>query len=208
MKIRLLFSFLLYSLNATSQIGIGETSPTAALEIKTTFTGLSALRLNPQAAPVGTDTGQIAVIGDQLFMYDAAQDRQKWLSVEQTTLEYGRLGNSSDSEEVEFGGDVQGSGPKMPFKGTIVGVALQATQDDRVSDITLQINGNPVPNDISNPNKDGVFNLDPSTRGYTNMAYSINFEAGDFFTFIVDGTTDIIENLTIVLYVKWRRDNS
>lgn len=93
MKISLLItSLFLLSVSCYAQIGFGETNPTAALEIKTTASDLPGLRLNPQSSPVGVDTGQMAVIGDKLFMFDA--NRDKWLSIEYTTVEFGRLGIS------------------------------------------------------------------------------------------------------------------
>ena len=67
-----------------SQVVVGTTDPTSELEIETTDTGIPALEINPQTAPVGSANGQIAVIGDKLYMYDLT--RTKWLSIETTAL--------------------------------------------------------------------------------------------------------------------------
>ena len=83
---------LFLSCGLFAQVGIGTITPNAELEIKSNST-LPALELNPQTAPVGTATGQIAVIGDKLYMFDVT--RAKWLSVEATMLNFG-LENGTD----------------------------------------------------------------------------------------------------------------
>lgn len=204
MKNFLIFILSLSAYSAASQVGLGEAHPTAALEVKTEATGLSALRLNPQSNPVGTETGQMAIIGSQLYMFDAPRD--KWLSVEQTTLEYGRLGSGSDPAEVEYGGGDLQNGPRMPFDGTIVSVSLSAT-DDNNREISLFINNVLVPNDDTNVEIDGVFNLDPVTLRYEDTNYNLNFNTGDMLSFQVDGAVNDIDDLVVTMSIKWRKDN-
>ncbi|RMB63266.1 hypothetical protein EAX61_02400 [Dokdonia sinensis] len=204
-KFILLINLIFISFCSNAQIGFGERNPTAALEIKTTASDLPGLRLNPQENPKGVDTGQMAVIGDKLYMFDA--NRDKWLSIEYTTIEFGRLGISSDDSSLEYGGgDVQTSGPLMPFDGTIVGLSMRATRDDSNVDIKLFKNNVQVPRNTADITKSGVFKLD-NVGNYKNNTYNLDFDAGDWFRMEVDGTGTIIENLSVVLLVKWRQDN-
>ena len=113
-----LFAFVQISF---SQVGVGTTNPTSELEIETTNTGIPALEINPQTAPVGSADGQLAVIGDKLYMYDLT--RTKWLSVETTALQYGWAG-SADNQLLWFGGDIENTGPLMLLDGTIVYLSL------------------------------------------------------------------------------------
>ena len=123
-----LFLILLLCIHSIgfSQVGIGTTNPTAELEIETTNTGIPALELNAQTAPTGNATGQISLIGDKLFMYDAT--RSKWLSLETIALQYGRNGNA-DNQRLHYGGNMQNnnSGAMMPFNGTIVAVSSRSS---------------------------------------------------------------------------------
>jgi len=205
MKIFLKFIVLcLLNTSGFAQVGIGLVDPSAALEIKTEDTGIAAMRLNPQSNPIGTQTGQLAVIDGILFMFDAIRD--KWLSVENTLLSFGRLGDGSDPAEVEFaGGDIQ-AGPKMPFDGTIVGISISAT-DDNSRDVFLFLNDIAVPNNDTNIHIDGILNLDQTTLSYDDNQYNIDFQAGDIIRFQIDSAVNDIENLIIDIQVKWRKDN-
>jgi len=67
MKLILSFTIAcLFISNIYSQVGIGTLNPSAELEIGTTNTGIPALEINPQTAPVGNAMGQLAIIGDIL----------------------------------------------------------------------------------------------------------------------------------------------
>ncbi len=202
----LLILLLLISINLTAQVGLGTLEPTASLEITTEPSGIPALRLVPQEDPMGSETGQMAVIGDKLFLFDAVRD--KWLSVEKTIFEFGRLGSGSAPAEVEFaGGDLQ-NGPRLPFNATITGISLNATKDTNSRDVYLLINGVRLLNNDIDPSKDGVFNLNSSTLIYKNTMYNVDIKAGDMISFQVDNTVNDVENLIITLDIKWRKDNT
>lgn len=190
------------------QVGLGVTSPTAMLEVKTEKNGLAGLGLSPQAHPIGQDLGQLAVIEDKLFVY--YDTKNKWLSVETTNLEFGRLGLGSVPKEIEYGGgDVQ-TGVKMPFDGSIVSISIEARSVSSNRSVLLFINDTPVPNNDSNSNIDGVFDLTATDRSVLNNSYNIDFSEGDVIKFEVDpnvGESDIID-LTLVAQVKWRKDNN
>ena len=203
-KLIYILSFLPLSLMA--QMGIGTTEPTAMLEIQTETDGIAALELVPQTNPSGRNTGQMAVIDNKLFLFDAARD--KWLSVENTTLEYGRLGAGSDPAEIEFGGGDLQNGPRMPFDGTIVGITISATDDDNQREVTLFKNGVAVANNNLLPELDGVFVLNPFTLQYRNSSYNLDFNAGDMLSFAIDSAVNDIDELVIKLDIKWRVDNN
>lgn len=207
-KKNLFFLIALTSALVYGQVGIGTTSPSAMLEVSTEQAGIPAIGLNPQQNPTGVDSGQLVVIGDKLFMYHSGKD--KWLSIETTTLEFGRLGWGSVPKEIEFGGgDVQ-IGAKMPFDGTIVGISFEAETVNNDRNILLFINDVLVPNNDANENIDGVINLSSTQLSYVNNVYNVDFNEGAVIKFEVDEnvqTSDII-NLTVVAQIKWRKDNS
>ena len=111
-----------------AQVGIGTITPSSQLEISNDISNpnLPLLELNPQSAPVGSATGQLAVIGDILYMYDGT--RGKWLSLETVSLQYAKNGGA-DNDGLRFGGDVRdnSSGAKMPFDGTIVYATIETS---------------------------------------------------------------------------------
>ena len=204
MKLNLFFAFLL-CLNVTamwSQVGIGTTDPSAELEIETTNTGIPALQLNPQSAPDGDADGQLAVIGDKLYMYDLTRD--KWLSIETTALQYGRNGNVNN-QRLRFGGDLRNnsSGPLMPFDGTIVYMTIKSSDGSSTKDFDIKINGTDVGTD-TDATLDGRVNL--SSGSFTQTEYNIDFDAGDFITLEIRNGSDVA-NPAGVIWVKWRVDN-
>ena len=191
-------------LSILAQIGIGTSTPSAALEIQTKPEGIPALRLKPQSNPIGSITGQIAVIDNILYLYDAT--RNKWLSVEKTTLEFGRLGNGSAPAEIEFGGGDLQNGPRMPFKGTIVSISISATKDNNNREIGLFINDTNVPNNDIDIDEDGVYTLDPTLLVYRNKNFNLDFNAGDMISLaLLDGSVNDIEDLIVMLDIKWRK---
>ena len=186
---------------AQAQVGIGEENPSAALEIKGDPTGQPTLYLNPETVPVGVETGQLAVIGDKLYNFDAS--RGKWLSIELSLLNFG-LAGASDGQDLEFVGDVELSGPRMPFKGTIVYVTMNATGGQSNKKVNLYKNGVLMPNNVD-PSVDGV--LEMVGYNFLNNTYNHDFEAGDYFQVKIDGDGSSVNNVAVLLKVKWRQDN-
>lgn len=185
----------------TAQVGIGTTNPTSEFEIATSNTGIPALELNPQSSPLGTTTGQLAVIGDKLYMYDAT--RGKWLSTNTVPLQYGYAG-SADGDNFWFGGDVENnnSGALMPFDGTIICVSIVSSGGNASKRIDLRINGTNV-GDNANPTLDGRFNLVSGRHIYTN--YNIDFNAGEFLSIYASSTGSSVFDPTAIIFVKWRK---
>ena len=206
MKKSLCFIMLLYcSYYSFSQVGIGTTNPTAELEIGTTNTGIPALEINPQTAPVGSVTGQLAVIGDKLFMYDAT--RVKWLSVETTALQYG-YESTADDRVIWFGGDIgrntsteDDTGPKMPFDGTIVYMTIESAGGNASKSFEIEINGTAVPNN-ADPTLDGAFDLSGGT--FTRTTFNIDFSTGDYIMLKATSNGSGVLDPAAIIWVKWR----
>ena len=196
---------LICSYYSFSQVGIGTTTPTAELEIETTNTGIPALELNPQSAPIGSVTGQLAVIGDKLFMYDAT--RVKWLSVEATALQYG-YAYGADNQILFFGGDIgldptteNDTGPKMPFDGTIVYITVESSGGNTSKSFDIEINGTAVPNN-ADPTLDGRFQLSGGT--FTRTTFNIDFNAGDYIMLKAISSGSAVYDPAAIIWVKWR----
>ena len=198
----LLVLLLIFFNTLFSQVGIGTTTLTAQLEVSSTNDGIPALELNPQTEPFGTTTGQLAVIGDLLYMYDGT--REKWLSAESTALHYGRNGEADD-ERLSFGGDVtnNSSGPKMPFNGTIVYMTIQSSGGANNKQFDIKINGTDVDNNNQDPTLDGRISL--SSGSFTRTTYNIDFDAGDFITLEVRSQGLGVDDPAGVIWVKWRQ---
>lgn len=201
MKKHILIFLLIIHFNGYSQIGIGTTNPTAQLEIVAPSTGIPSLELSPQSLPIGTANGQIAVIGDKLYMYDLT--RVKWLSVEATSLQFGYDG-SSDGQVLLTGGDVtdSDSGAKMPFNGTIVYVTVQSSGGNTNKRFYLRLNGSNIATN-ANPNLSGRFNL--SGGAYTSTSYNINFNAGDYLSTRSSSSGSSVSDPVVIIWIKWRK---
>jgi hypothetical protein len=181
-----------------AQVGIGTLTPSAELEIEGTNTGIPAFELNPQSGPTGSATGQLAVIGDKLYMYD--DTRGKWLSTETTALNYGWAG-SADNQVLWFGGDVESIGPVMPYDGTIVYVTVNSDGGNATKRMDLQINGTDVGNN-ADPTLDGRFNL--TTGSFSYNAFNIDFNSGDYLTILAANPGGGVVDPVAIIWVKWR----
>lgn len=184
-----------------SQVGIGTTVPTAEFEIMASPTGIPALKLNPQTSPLGTSTGQIAVIEDTLYLYD--DTRGKWLSIESTALQFG-YALTADNQVLWFGGDVgdTGTGALMPFDGTIVYVTAQSSGGNTSKRMNLLLNGTNIANN-TDPNLSGRFNL--SGGSFLLTSYNIDFNAGDYLSVKATANGAGVNDPTVIIWVKWRK---
>lgn len=192
----LLFTFFQFSY---SQVGVGTTSPTAEVEIETDNTGIPALELNPQTAPVGTADGQLSVIGDKLYMYDAT--RVKWLSVESTALQFGRNGNSNNTVMKKAGNSTSGnSSYLMPFNGTIVYGSIKTNVNSGAQNKQFQIR---VRNGTANISTN---NVNTVASEFISTTLDINFSAGDYIDIRIqnDGNGNV-NNAVAIIWVKWRQ---
>jgi len=185
-----------------AQVGIGTTSPEATLHVVGSFKvensgSEPALEIIPQANPTGSTTGQLAVIGDLLYMYDAT--RAKWLSVESSALQFGRNGNTN-SQVLEFGGGMQSgsSGPIMPFNGTIIGITANTSGGASTKEFQVRVRNSSGTQSSIN------FNLISNT--YSDIDTNNNFSAGDYLTVRArDNGDGNVSNPGVVVWVKWRK---
>ncbi len=194
---KLLIVCLLTPIIASAQVGIGTTVPDAKLTIDASANTFAALELIPQATPT-TDLGegQLAVIGDKLYMYNDA--RSKWLSVESTAIQFGRNGDT-DTQSLQYGGNMVdgGSGPLMPFDGTIVAISAIGGDGD---DTNINVRAR----DATNTNSiNETFAL--STLRYTDTAADFDFDAGDYITVRARDAATTTDDVTVILWVKWRQ---
>ena len=185
-----------------SQVGIGTVTPSAELEIETSSGDIPALKLNPQTNPIGNEMGQLAVIGDKLYMYDDV--RAKYLSVETTALQFAKDG-TADNDPLRFGGDVKdnGSGAKMPFNGTIVYCTIQSSGGKEDKEFDIKINGIDVGNNTEDPTLDGKIQLNEGSFLYT--SFNIDFDAGDFIAMEVRNEGLNVQDPAAIIWVKWRQ---
>ena len=186
---------------ATAKVGIGTNNPSAGLEILGADTGAPVLELNPQSAPVGTATGQLAVIGDLLYMYDAT--RSKWLSVESTALQFAKNNRQATTDEfLFFGGNLRDgtkSGALMPFDGTVVIVsARRADTDTSAETYLVSINGSTS----SLPGNSIEFAA--GSQSVNGTSYNIDFNAGDFLN-VYTSLSRISYDPAVIVWVKWRK---
>ncbi|MAL59132.1 MAG: hypothetical protein CMC14_03710 [Flavobacteriaceae bacterium] len=179
-----------------SQVGIGTLNPSSQLEIKSTNTGIPSLELNPQTTPLGSATGQLSVIGDELSMYDAA--RGKWLSLQATPLQWSKNGNAGN-ETLRFGGDTRSinTGASMPFDGTIVYVTANAEGGNATKGFEIRIKSGTTLKTTTS------FNLVGSTFKKTD--YNVNFSAGDYINVFANNTGGDASDPAVIVWVKWRK---
>lgn len=189
------------------QVGIGTADSRAELRI-TTPNNIPALYLEPQENPVGTDSGQIAIIGDQLYVYD--QQRVKWLSVQSTLLNYANE-NGSSNRFLEYVGDVTANGAIMPYYATIVYVTDKGLPSTTPlnKEIQIYINNTMVPN--ADPpatpgaiSVDGVLNTITAGIFFISRTHNIDVNEGQFVRIRVGGGTDI-QDIVVLVWVKWRK---
>ncbi len=194
-SILLLSLFLPFFLSA--QVGVGTLVPNGKLTIDASSDTTAALELVPQATPTtNLADGQLAVIGDKLYMYDAT--RTKWLSVESTALQFGRNGDVDD-DQIHYGGNLRNgnAGALMPFNGTIVAItAMGASGDDTDFNVRSRDAANTT-------NLNETFTL--SSLRYTDTAADFDFDAGEYINLRARDATTTTTNVSIILWVKWRQ---
>ncbi|MFT5890326.1 MAG: hypothetical protein ACI9Y7_000416 [Dokdonia sp.] len=194
---KLLTIFLLLPIFANAQVGIGTILPNGKLTIDASAETTAALELVPQATPTtNLANGQLAVIGDKLYMYDLT--RTAWLSVESTAIQFGRNGNVS-TNAMHYGGNMvaNDSGALMPFDGTIVAVtAIAASGDD--TDINFRIRNSAGTNSVNQT-------ITLSSLRYTDTAANFDFNADEHITARGRDAATTAVDVTLILWVKWRQ---
>lgn len=194
----LALSVCLFTYTLSAQVGIATTVPSAQLELANNplAPNFPLLELNPQTAPVGTATGQLAVIGNQLFMYDAT--RAKWLSTSATPLSWSKTGSASN-ENLRFGGDVanNNSGAAMPYNGTIVFVSAQSSGGNATKGFDVRVRSG------STTLSTTTFNL--IANNFTNTSYNVDFVAGNYINVYAVPAGAAVTDPAVTVWVKWRK---
>ena len=195
---------LFLTLNVNSQVGVGTTNPTSALEIMSTNTGIPALEINPQSAPVGSADGQLAVIGDKLYLFDTSRANVgtpgKWLSVEVSVLPFGRNGNADNTNLKTAGNSAQNrSGYLMPFNGTIIHATVRSNNNSGAQAKQFDIQVRTGNTNISSTS------ITTAAAEATNTNLNVDFSAGNFINVRInnDGNGNV-NNPVLTLWVKWR----
>ena len=138
------------------------------------------------------ESGQLAVIGDQLYLYDG--NRSKWLSVNEE--HYVFSSNVAKGKYLKIGSAFgYGVGYRIPINATITKV--NARQNGGNSSATIQIRKN----GSSTPIK--TFNLSSSV--YTSTDDDIDLTAGDYLQAFVTGSGAPVKKMVLDLFIKWRK---
>lgn len=188
---------LFFSLSAIyAQVGVGTTAPVGKLTVDASADTTAALELVPQPTPsTNLAAGQIAVIGDKAYMYNV--DRDKWLTLESTAIQFGRNG-SITTENLRYAGNLanQNSGALMPFNGTIIAITAKgATGDD--TGLQLRVRNGTTTIATENFNLAGLEYIDTTT--------DIDFSSGDYLVArATDGSTTT-SHISLTLWIKWRQ---
>lgn len=197
-KLLLLIGILAFtSQNFYSQVGIGTTNPTAQLEIDASATPtMPPFKIVPSvAAPTGTTSGQMAIIDNSLYIYDAT--RSKWLSSEVSVFSWGNNGNT-DNQYLEYAtSDAANSGLKIPVNATIVAVTIQTatTSSDNTRQFTIRKN---------NPSVD-VVHFTTAAFTYNSTLVNTDVNAGDFLRVFVTDEANEVSSPIVTLWIKWRK---
>lgn len=156
---------------------------------------------------MGTATGQIAVIGDQLYVYD--ERRVKWLSVESTVFNFGHE-KKNDDRFLEYVGDIISTGAIVPFNGTIVYVSVKTNDAVGVAKnfeiyIDEVAQPNTSPTDLTQISTDGSVRTDAATQSFISSTHNIDVNKGQSLRIRVSGGGPPVANPVVLLWVKWRK---
>lgn len=192
-----LLILLLLPFFSNAQVGVGTLTPNGMLTIDGSSGTTAALELIAQPTPTtNLANGQLAVIGNTLYMYDGS--RSKWLTIESTALQFGRDG-SVDNDNLHYGGNLTSgtTGALMPLNGTIVAIsAMGGSGDD--TNINIRARDGTNANSVNE-----TFAL--SGLRYIDTAANFDFDAGDYITARGRDTSTITDNVTVIIWVKWRQ---
>ncbi len=165
---------------STATVKIQSTNANAPLE-------LSNMTLTPSA---NLAAGQIAVIENELYIYDGG--RSKWITPSKTLL-FGKDGGADGTNLRPVGQSPSSStGYRMSKNGVILGATLNSTSNIS-KNVYIRLNGSNV---YTMSIVGGVFNL-------SNL--NINFNLNDVLSVYVDAAGGSINDSTCVIEFGWRK---
>jgi len=180
------------SLDDAYNIGNTITVDDGPVKLDSTSSNYSPLELtNRTNAPSsGLQAGQVAVVNNELYIYDGS--RSKWLSPSKL-IGFGSNGKI-DGQYLEGPGTSSGRhrGWMMAKKGTIISVAAHARAGNLSKTLVLKING-------SNAK---VFSL--VSGSYISNNDNIDFNQGDLLQIYVRAAGNAAKDVTVSLEVAWR----
>lgn len=146
------------------------------------------------APTLDLSSGQMAVIGGLLYVYDAA--RSKWLSVQRQTFVFGRRGRSRNQYLNFFVSDnpSNNSGIRMLRNATIVGLAGQL---NAVGSCDLRLRKDDVVTNIT------TLNIN-SALGNIDASVNVDVDANSFLQAYVDASP-FVRSPVLVVEIAWRK---
>jgi len=90
----------------------------------------------------------------------------------------------------------------MPHAGTIVYVTMNASGGQSNKQVQLYRNNVAVPDDLD-VTLDGLLQL--SGYSFSNTVYNLDFEKGDHLKVKVGSAGSNVNDLSVLLWVKWRK---
>lgn len=177
---------------SSGSIGINTDTPDAQLDIESTGV---PLRLQPSATtPTGTEAGQMFMGSDGiLYAYDGT--RSKWLSVDRTTVGWGRNSAATTNEYLrQFNGATSDSnGWRIIRDATITAISAQTNS---ATTWVLEIRKNDATTNVLTLN----LNLE---EGKHDNSINIDVNEGDFIQAYCNGTN--VEHPQTLIEIAWRK---
>lgn len=199
MKNSLTILVLSIGVQLMSQVGIGTKNPTAALDINASATNTPALFLKPSPVHRGTEDGQIAIIDNELYLYN--KDKAKWFTVSSVAYSFGNDQNNS-SGVLKYSGDITAIGPMLPRDGTIIGITVNSTAMSSSSkDINVKIKS-------SSGSTLTTKSFKVQNKKLNRQDLNIAFNEGNSLMVELDSSGGNIKNPVVVVFVKWHKTNN
>lgn len=131
-------------------------------------------------------------------MYDAV--RTKWLSVENSTLAFGRNGNVDNVVLKSSGNNAHGNASYlMPFDGTIVYVTVKSNVNSGAQIKEFQVRVRKGATNVT------TTNVTTAASEFSSTTFNVDFSAGDYIDVrIINDGNGNVNNPAAMLWVKWR----
>ena len=139
----------------------------------------------------GLASGQMTVIGDELYIYDGG--RSKWLSADSTTYIVSMA--SASGQIMSIGGTVGNDvGFKMPMKATLVKVSVSSSGGNATKGFEIRKVGSATP----------LKSFSLTAGSYMSSNDNISLNLGDIVQVYVVGQGTPVKNPIVTLFIKWQ----